>query len=122
MQLDMSENVEVNFPHPTKQLAKGFSFTVPEWLKPSFRKYMDQIPEGCKGTERFMRNWRKHKDVKGRRQNMGYNMIRPMAKDMTTFLYDVSNKSYTTHSFRRSAATALAEAGISIVVEGGEVS
>ena len=46
---------------------------------------------------------------------MGCNMIRPMAKDMTTFLYDVSNKSYTTHSFCRSTVTVLAEAGISVV-------
>ena len=42
-------------------------------------------------------------------------MIRPWAKNMGTWLYgDVLDKSYTTHSFRCLAATALAESGISI--------
>ena len=85
-------------------------------FKPSFQQYMDQIPETKRGSERFLRNWTKAKDGKGRIQPMGTNKVRMLAKDVAMWLYgEISNKSYTTHSFRRSAATALAEAGTSVV-------
>ena len=73
--LDVTDNVEINFPHKTKRAAKGFSFTIPSWLKPSFSKYKSQIakvdPKG-----RFMRNFKKNsKTDVGRYQNMGAGKI-----------------------------------------------
>ena len=36
--LTMSENIEADSPHPIKRTAKGFIFTIPSWLKPTFKK------------------------------------------------------------------------------------
>ena len=77
---------------------------------------MNKISESKRRSERFLRTWIKSKDGKGRIQPMVCNKVRMLAKDVVVWLYgDIANKSYTTYSFRRSAATALAEAGISVV-------
>ena len=83
VKLDKTENVEVDIPHPTERSAKGFSFTIPSWLKPSFEKCMDQIPESKRGSESFLHNWEKSKDGKGRIQPMGCNRFRMLSKEVS---------------------------------------
>ena len=34
--LNLTENIEVNFPYLSKRSTRRFSFTIPSWLKPSF--------------------------------------------------------------------------------------
>ena len=43
VRLDLTENIEVNIPHYSKRSEKGFSFTLPAWIKPSFEKYANQL-------------------------------------------------------------------------------
>ena len=74
---------------------------------------MSQFPEdGTDGTE-FLKNWSNSKDGRGRKQNLGLNKLNGFSKVAAKLLGKEGN--FTTHSFRRSGATALAESGISVV-------
>ena len=114
----LTESIEVNFPHPTKRSARGFSFTIPAWLKPTFIKYSSQIAEEQKPESRFLKNFSGGRGGKGRIQNMGTKMVGKLAKNVAVWVHGEEKAKklrLTTHSFRRSAATSLAEYGISIV-------
>ena len=114
VRLDLSENIEVDYPYPSKRNPKGFSFTLPGWLKPTLQKYIDQLPDDMPTTNRFLRNWSNRKDGKGRVQNFGEGGITDTVKACAIWL-GKDPKNFTPHSFRRSAATALANSGISVV-------
>ena len=111
--LDLTDDIEVNYPYSTKRSVKGFSFKVPGWLKPTFALYTSQFPDNASPNDRFLKNWSKKKDGKGRIQNWGQHNLAKNAKAIATWLQKEGN--YTAHSFRRSGATALAESGISVV-------
>ena len=111
--MDASGDIEVDFPYATKRSARGFSFKVPGWLKPSFVKYIGQFPLQREETTRFLKNWTRSKDGRGRKQNDGINKISALLKAIAKWLG--KSGSFTAHSFRRSAATSLAEVGISVV-------
>ena len=118
IEMGLTDDIDVNFPYKTKRSARGFSFKVPEWLKPTFRKYVAQFPENphTEGKPtRFLRNWTNSKDGLGRKQNMGCNRISLLAKEIAVYLGKPDVSKFTAHSFRRSGGTALAEAGISVV-------
>ena len=103
--------IEVNFPYKTKRSAKDFWYKIPVWLKPSFKKYFDQLHSNSPDS-RFLKNWSGGKNG-CRKQNYGINKIGGLAKSIALWLGITGN--FTAHSFRRSAATSLAEAGISVV-------
>ena len=117
----MNDNVEIDFSHPTKRTARGFSFTIPSWLKPMFEKYVDQLDLSKGDTTRFLKNYKKGvKCGKPHIQPTGINKIRNLAHKCACWIHGEDyvvkmKKKFTTHSFRRSAATALAETGISVV-------
>ena len=64
--LDMTDDVEIDYPYETKCSAKGFSFKVPEWIKGFFRKYLEQFTLSSENDCRFLKNWSKKKDGRGR--------------------------------------------------------
>ena len=108
-----SDVVDINYPYPTKRTARGFSFKIPSFLVKTFELYISQMPENADPSSRFLKNWSKSKDGRGRIQNYGPNKLSALPKRIQKFLGKEGN--YTPHTFRRSGATALAEAGISIV-------
>ena len=70
VQLALSDDVDIDFPYETKRRAKGFSFKIPESLKPTFKKYLSQFPDDPHTPDkptRFLRNWTNSKDRKGRK-------------------------------------------------------
>ena len=105
--------MEVDFPYPTKRSTRGYSFKIPSWLKPTFELYLSQFPDKSPEETPFLKNWTRCKDGKGRKLNMGIHSIGRLAKLVATYLGKKGR--YTGHSFRRSGATALAEAGIFVV-------
>ena len=114
VKLNIMDDVEVDFPYRTKRTAKVFSFKVPKFLKPTFSNYMTQFKQDENTLEqRFLKNWSGCKDGFRRTQNYGANKVALLAKKVAEFLGKTGP--YTSHSFRRSTATILAEAGISVV-------
>ena len=105
-------HIEVNYPYHTKRQARGFSFKIPGWLKPSFSKYLNQVPDGAKKGSSFLKNYSKAKNGKVRIQNMDSNTIADLVKGVASWL--IKDRKVTTHSFCRRGASALAESGISI--------
>ena len=63
---------------------------------------------------RFLKNYSKSRDGKGRKQNFGINNISTLSKNIATWLKKPPGY-YTLHSFCRSGATSLAESGISVI-------
>ena len=100
----------MEFPHYSKRHPEGFSYKIPGWLKPTFRKYISQLAKGTKPKSRFLKNFNPKGNV--RIQNYGINKIGKLAGELANWL-KLKGK-FTTHSFRRYEATALAESGISI--------
>ena len=105
--------VDVTYPYATKRTARGFSYKIPSFLIKTFQLYMSQFPDDSDPSSRFLKNWSKSKNGKGRIQNYGPNKLSALPKSIQKFLGKEGH--YTPHTFRRSGATALAEAGISIV-------
>ena len=98
----------VKFPYSSKTRDRGFEYYVPQNLVPSFRKYISQLASDKASTTRFLKNWNGRS--KKRHQNTGEKGVgRWIALIGTIMEKNVS--AYTTHTFRRSAATTLADNG-----------
>ena len=112
---DVTINVIINveFPCSTKRRRKGFRFKIPEKLVPTFEKYISQISPKLDRTSRFMLNYNNRS--KTRIQNMGENQIGNMAAELAQRLGKPDTKKFTAKSFRRTACTQLAAAGISVI-------
>lgn len=113
MELHESDGeVVVKFPYATKTRDQGFEYFVPEKLRSSFVKYIGQLDPRKGPTTRFLKNW----SVQGKRrvQNMGEKKVRELVKKACKIL-NIPDKNYTTHTFRRSAATILADNGVTMV-------
>ena len=109
----VEEKVNVNFPYETKRRVKGFKFTIPSWLRPSFIKCIGQISPSIPRSSRFMLNY----NSRGARrvQNMGATNVGAFATELATRLEKTVVKTFTAKSFRRSGATQLVEVGVSIM-------
>ena len=70
---------------------------------------MNQYPEDVADGTEFLKNWSDSKYGRGRKQNLGLNKLNGCSKVAAKLLG--KEGSFTTHSFRRSGATALAESG-----------
>ena len=98
----------VKFPYASKTRDAGFEYYVPFVLVPSYKRYLDQLPENRDVTSRFLKNWNNRS--KKRHQNTGEKAIKRWIEKIGEVLKkDIEG--YTTHTFRRSAATALADNG-----------
>lgn len=105
--------IHVNFPNPTKSRARGFAFTIPPELYDVFITYLKQLRAKDRQTlanSQFLKNAQKSGI---RKQNMGrdrHNIILKRISDYFGF-----DKRLTSHTWRRSAATILANSGISVL-------
>jgi len=89
-------------------------FYVPSVYLPLFKKYFSQLEGGIKqnSSDRLLKNF----NVKAgsRIQSTGKNTAGTCTKDSCAVM-GMESEGYTTHCFRRSAATNLADAGMSLV-------
>ena len=107
-------NFIVRFPYATKNRDAGFEYLLPNNLLPSFKKYVRQIDEQWKTgdlSSRFLKNF--NVNSKRRTQNMGIKQISKWIV-MSCKLLNKDIEMYSTHTFRRSAATVLADKNVSI--------
>ena len=107
---------EVKFEHMRKRMNPGFKYTLPAIYTPLFDRYIDELQEsstfGPDGSSRFLKNMNKRAGT--RVQNTGINTVRGWVKASCTML-GIENTGYTGHVYRRSAATNLADAGVSFI-------
>ena len=103
-----TNTLSVDFPYTSKHCENGFSFFIPNYLQGSFMTYMNQISneEG-----RLLKNL--HVKSKKREQNMGVRKAVSFCRMIEKKL-DLESNSLSTHFGRRSGATSLADAGISL--------
>ena len=100
------------FDKPTKRRNEGLMCKVPGWMKGTFQLYVSQLDKCRDDNSRLMSNM---SDKRGTRmQNMGEHALSKMAKELAA-LSGKDPKNHTAKYFCRSAATQLAEAGMSVV-------
>ena len=114
MKTDSNPRVEVAFCHDRKKRNNGFKFYVAGKYIPMYERYLKELcPKTVKaGKVQFLKNW--NKKGKRRIQNTGKGVV----NDLHTIACKILNKNpdpYTTHTWRRSAATNLADAGVSFI-------
>lgn len=107
---DQEKKTMVRFEHARKRKNPGFTFHVPARYYALFERYVSSL--GPKAAGRFLKNY----NVQGKRriQNTGKHTVETFVKKCCAIL-DKSSTGYTSHAFRRSAATNLADAGVSFV-------
>ena len=105
---------EFTFKHECKQINEGFQHYIPSKFFPMFARYFEEI---CKetvaaGNLQFLNKWNKI----GRRrvQNTGKNNVNILHVAACKILKR-NKKGYSSHCWRRSAATNLADAGVSLI-------
>ena len=106
--------ITVSFAHDQKQRNAGFSFNVPVNYWDMFKIYEGQISKKAvaSGKKQYLKNWNvKSKD---RIQNMGKNAVNTL-HGIACGILNKDPKPYTSHTWRRSAATNLADAGVSFL-------
>ena len=111
---ESNPRVEVAFAHDRKKRNNGFKFYVAGLYLPIFERYLKELCQKTvkAGKVQFLKNWNK----KGNRriQNTGKSIV----NDLHVVACGILNKNpdpYTTHTWRRSAATNLADAGVSFI-------
>ena len=114
VKLNKEGKFEISFFYQRKRFNNGFTYTIPAIYTHLITRYIKelkpQVPNQKKNL-RFLKNW----NVRGktRIQNAGRNFVDRVAKDAAEYLgYDPST--YSGHSWRRSAATNLADAGVTL--------
>ena len=71
------------------------------------------MSNGSEKESRFLQNYSKAKNGKGRIQNMDTNAVTDLVKGFASWLG--KDRTFTTYSFRRSGASALVKSSISVV-------
>ena len=106
------KGVAVSFNHQRKRNNPGFTFHVPIIYLAIFKRYQSGLNPYAKNTSRFLKNFN-HR-TKLWNQNAGRNVISCWVSRMCEVL-GLPKDGCTTHVFRRSAATNLADSGVSFV-------
>ena len=108
------KEIEIVYYHARKKRNEGFTYNVPVTFYDMFEKYIKQLcPDVIKsGMRQFLKNWNGR--AKRRIQNMGKNNLNKLQKVACTILKK-NDIGYTSHCWRRSAATNLADAGVSFI-------
>ena len=100
----------IKFEHARKRVNPGFTYHVPSRYYTLFSKYFNTFTPFPKG--RYLKNGNKH--GKNRYQQTGKHTVEQFVKGCCAIL-NKSPSGYTSHAFRRSAATNLADNGVSFV-------
>ena len=104
------KKTEITFEHTRKRRNPGFTFNIPPRYIQLFVKYDAELAENATG--RYVKNY--NKKSKKRSQPCGKHKAEGFVKRCCAIL-DISSTDYTSHAFRRSAATNLADAGVSLI-------
>ena len=111
---EANPRVEVAFAHDRKKRNNGFKFYVAGQYMSMYDRYLKELcPKTIKaGKVQFLKNWNK----KGNRriQNTGKGVVNDLHKVACKILNKNADP-YTSHTWRRSAATNLADAGVSFI-------
>ena len=112
--IDRGGKVIVKFDHTRKRVNFGFTFWVPHLYAPLYKKYFCELERSnAKRNTRFLKNYNSKAGT--RTKQTGKNMVTKSIHHMCLILGISDSEGYTTHCFRRSAATNLADAGVSLV-------
>jgi len=84
----------IRFEHMRKRRNQGFTFTIPVFYTPPFKKYMKQINILKMKSSRFLKNFNKRCGY--RFQNCGINTVRSWVKKMCSMLR-IPAEGYTSH-------------------------
>ena len=109
------QTISVEFKKRTKSRARGFSFSIPSYLYDIFKVYINELRPKSRG-ENFLKNWKLNKDGIGgiRVQNMGKDQLTRVL-DIVSRLLKIDRSKISGHIWRRSAATCLANSGMSLL-------
>ena len=110
--IEESGRIVINFEHARKRVNHGFKFYVPAQYEALFKKYLSQLKKEGNGKTRFLKKW----NIKSQTcvQNTGRDKVGKVINEFCKLL-GISDDGYTSHGFRRSAATNLADAGVTLV-------
>ena len=103
---------EVNFYHARKRKNEGFTFLIPLPYTLLFEKYTSSISPKSPFKSRSLKNL--SKTAQYRELNMGKNSVTKFSAKACELL-GMPSKGYTTHCWRRSVATNLADEGVYLV-------
>ena len=106
--------IEVTFKHERKRRNEGFMYYVPSKFAPMFSRYIGELCQDTveKGNVQFLKNW--NKICKSCVQNTGKNNVNLLHHAGCKILKK-PHKGYSSHCWRRSAATNLADAGVPLI-------
>lgn len=104
--------IKVEYNHMRKRVNPGFVFYVPGIYRKLFEVYMNQLDQLTKPESRFLKNFVQFEYK--RTKETGYKKAATMIKKACSIL-GKNPDGYTGHCMRRSAATNLADQGVSFV-------
>ena len=109
------EDMTCVYPWATKTCKTGFAFQIPARFCYLFEIYLIQLDKNVKDEERFLKNM--NIKSKKRSQNLGERKVNQFPKLWGSLLgYDETFiEGLTSHSFRRTAATILADSGTDMI-------
>lgn len=109
--IEPSGKATVQFNHSRKRINNGFCFWIPEVYQDLFDRYLLELKKEVDDKTRFLKNYNKR--AKARIQNCGRNTVNNCVRKCCCIL-KVPLEDFTSHAFRRSAATNLADAGVTL--------
>ena len=109
------EDMTCDYPWATKTRKTGFAFRIPARFRYLFEMYLGQLDDSVKDEARFLKNM--NIKSKKRSQNLGERKVNQFPKLWGSLLgYDEQFvEGLTSHSFRRTAATILADSGTDMI-------
>ena len=112
VQFDKKGRIEVSFDHARKRKNPGFTYLIPSLYGKLFQKYNKQLPESILPSDTYLRKYVKQFNC--RKTVLGPRAVSKFVNICCEILHR-DPVGYTGHAFRRSAATNLADAGVSFV-------
>ena len=109
---DKSGRVIIKFDHTRKKKNEGFTYHIPSLYQGLFSRYESELDPDLSGEEMYLRLFQKGLGV--RKNPVGPKTVSDFVKTACAIL-KVNPKGYTSHCFRCSAATNLADAGVSFI-------
>ena len=109
---DEKGRVKIEFAHSRKRKNPGFSYLIPSLYQKLFLKYESELSTELKSTDTYLRRYTKVANC--RETHIAGKTICKLVTTACEVLHK-DPVGYTVHAFRRSAATNLADAGVSFV-------
>ena len=110
--MDNKGRVKIEFNHSRKRKNPGFSYLIPSIYKKLFLKYESELCPELGASDTYLRRFTKCSN--SRKTPIGDKTITKLVHTACEVLHK-DPLGYTVHAFRRSAATNLADAGVSFV-------